>query len=185
MDPHLVRRVLRRPTFPRILTVGAPSMPRYRLALVAGAASIVAIAAAGCGSTGQSPSTSAKPKPSGNPKSAKVQIQIAAPIADATVRAPRVVVRGTVTPADASVQITGLTAAVENGVFHRSIPVTVGSNNIDVVATKAGMDPVTAALSITRGQSEAQLAKARAAEQHRQAARKAARATRERAAAAR
>ena len=148
-------------------------MTRSRSALVAAGTALVVLAGAGCGGTGPSQSAPAKSK-----VAAKVQVQIAAPVADATVRTARVVVRGTVTPPDAAVQITGLMAAVQNGVFHRSIPVTMGSNNIDVVATKSGLAPVTQSVSIKRGQSEAQAAKARAAARRRAAVSAAAQAAR-------
>src|SRR3954447_6546088 len=149
----------RPPLFPVLRSL---LMSRSRVAAMAAVVSAVALVGAGCGSSDQSSSQAAKPGPSRDSAAAKVRIEIAAPVADATVRTPRVVVRGTVTPPDAAVQITGLTAAVANGVFHRSIPVTPGQNSIDVVATKAGLDPVTTSLSVKRGQSEAQLAQARA-----------------------
>src|SRR3954469_23853983 len=127
------------------------------------------MALAGCGDDGTGGSTASSVASTADTDKPKIKVVIAAPQADATIRDDRVVVRGTVVPPDAAVQITGLTAAVESGVFHRSVPIKSGPNSLDVVATKDGMDPVTKSVSITRGRSEQQIAKARAASEKRAA----------------
>jgi hypothetical protein len=66
------------------------------------------------------------------------------------VRTDRITVRGTVTPADAAVQVTGQSAQVGNGVFTTSVAVHPGDNSIDVVASAPGLAPATTTITITR-----------------------------------
>jgi hypothetical protein len=77
-------------------------------------------------------------------------IQITAPADGSSVRADRVTVRGTVTPADATVQILGKPAQVGNGVFAGSVPLHRGANTIDVVASAAGSTPATTTITVNR-----------------------------------
>jgi hypothetical protein len=127
-----------------------------------------ALTASGCGSSDKASTSSSAGAVKAAP--ATIKIEISGPAEGTTVRDDRIVVRGTVTPVDAAVQITGLTAAVENGVFHRSIPLPMGQSRLDVVATKAGMDPKTAAVSVSRARSTSAIAKEKAAADKRAAA---------------
>jgi len=94
------------------------------------------VATAGCGS-----SKKAAPK---------VGVNVTAPADGTRVRASRVTVRGTVTPSDANVEVVGRTAQVSNGVFTASVPLSPGSNQIDVVATESGSSPATTAITVIR-----------------------------------
>jgi len=79
-----------------------------------------------------------------------VKLEITAPADGTSVRADRVAVRGTVTPADATVQILGRPAQVGNGVFAGSVPVHRGANTIDVVASAPGSAPASATIIVNR-----------------------------------
>jgi hypothetical protein len=79
-----------------------------------------------------------------------VALQVAAPQDGGSVNADRVTVRGTVTPANATVQILGKPAQVGNGVFVGSVPLHAGSNTIDIVASAAGSTPSTTTITVTR-----------------------------------
>ena len=59
-------------------------------------------------------------------------------------------VRGTVTPADATVQIAGHTASVDGGQFSLTVSLAPGGNVIDVAATSPGRRPATDAVRIIR-----------------------------------
>jgi Glucodextranase, domain B len=82
--------------------------------------------------------------------SSSVSVQISSPQDGGSVQADRVTVRGTVTPADAAVQILGQPAQVGNGVFTRSVPLHRGANTIDVVASAAGSAPATTTITVNR-----------------------------------
>jgi hypothetical protein len=79
-----------------------------------------------------------------------IAVNVTAPADGSTVRASRVTVRGTVTPPDANVQVVGQAAQVGNGVFTASVPLSPGSNKIDVVATESGSSPATTAITVIR-----------------------------------
>jgi hypothetical protein len=90
--------------------------------------------------------------------SAETELNVIAPADASTVRAERVLVRGTVVPADASVQIMGRPIKVTNGLFRANTPLQMGSNSIDVVAVANGSNPVTTTVLVNRGRTAAQLA---------------------------
>jgi hypothetical protein len=97
------------------------------------------------------------------------KLTVLAPIAGSTIRTQSVSVRGTVVPSNAQVEVEGRPAEVAGGVFRESVPVDVGSNTIDVVASREGADPVTRTVEITRGRTAAQLARAAGAKAKRRA----------------
>lgn len=113
-----------------------PAVAR-RLALTGLLLAALALAAvlAGCGSSKES---------------VAVRVQITAPADGSTVRSGRVVVRGTVSPANATVQVTGRSAQVGDGIFSVSVPLRYGSNTIDVIASGAGAAPVTTTVTVKR-----------------------------------
>jgi Glucodextranase, domain B len=96
------------------------------------------LALVACGSSSQTPAASS------------VTLQIAAPVNGSAQRADRVTVRGTVTPADATVQIVGQPAQVGNGVFAGSVALQRGANAIDVVASAPGFAPATETITVKR-----------------------------------
>jgi hypothetical protein len=107
-----------------------------------------------------------------------IEIAVAFPAAGTTIRKDEVSVRGTVTPGDATVQVAGTQVTVTDGAFEATIPLTMGSNTIDVLATRPGLDPASKTLEVVRGRTEAQIAKARKIREIRAAKRRAEAATR-------
>jgi hypothetical protein len=86
---------------------------------------------------------------SSTPKeSARVQINV--PIDGGAIRSKRITVRGTVTPANASVRILGQPAQVQDNVFSSSVGLHPGVNHIDVVATGPDIDPMSTAITVIR-----------------------------------
>jgi hypothetical protein len=105
-------------------------------------ACLATAAAAGCG--GEDPKHAARPP-------AAVDLQVSAPDDMSTVRAESVVVKGTVTPASAAVQVLGQRAAVSGGgTFTTTVALQPGSNVIDVMATASGRGPTLTAFRVTR-----------------------------------
>ena len=95
------------PRRPTMLTTRTHShKPAHMIALSLCAAVLVAIVSAGCGATRTSP-----------PTPEKVTVTLMSPTIGSRTAADHVTVRGTVTPADAVVEIQGQPAAVGNGVF--------------------------------------------------------------------
>jgi hypothetical protein len=103
-------------------------------ALAAGALG-VSVLGLGCGSS--------EPR-----KSARVQVNV--PVDGSTIRSKRITVRGTVTPANASVRILGQQAQVQDNVFSSSVGLDPGENHIDVVATGPDIDPTSTAITVIR-----------------------------------
>lgn len=118
---------------------------------VGASACALALWLAACGSADEEKPAAAKPV------AQATKLTVIAPANNATVRTPTVGVRGTVAPADARVLVTGKAAEIADGVFSATIPVSVGENSIDVVATAPGAQPVTRTLTVTRGRTQAQL----------------------------
>ncbi len=100
--------------------------------LVATAVTLVVLGVAGCGSTTTSTSTVA---------SGTVNVVVTAPTGGSVIAGSSVVVRGTVTPTNATVQVQGQPAAVGNGVFTGSAALHAGKNTIDVIGSAAGATP--------------------------------------------
>ena len=138
----------------------------------AGACALV-LGLAACGSSPSNEgAASEQAGQAGKPAAAaapKTKLTVLAPAGSATVRTGQVVVRGTVVPADAQVQVMGRTAKVSAGLFRATAALEMGANDIDVVAVATGAEPVTTTVSVTRGRTAAQLAAAAAAKKKRQA----------------
>jgi hypothetical protein len=81
---------------------------------------------------------------------ARVELKLSLPDDGGMVRDERVLVRGTVTPADAAVSVGGEDADVSAGEFTAEVPLNPGGNVIDVTATSPGRRPATDAVRITR-----------------------------------
>ncbi len=77
-------------------------------------------------------------------------VTVTAPADGSSTRESRVTVRGTVTPANASVTVMGRNAQVANGVFTVSVPLKSGNNDIDVLATGPGVTPGTTTILVKR-----------------------------------
>ena len=81
---------------------------------------------------------------------ARVTLKLNLPDDGGMVRDERVVVRGTVSPADASVRVGGEDAEVDGGEFSREVPLEPGGNVIDISASSPGRRPATDAVRVTR-----------------------------------
>lgn len=88
-----------------------------------------------------------EPRPSTQPR---VAIKLTAPNDGGSVRAERVEVRGTVTPADASVRVAGEQVEVSAGEFSAEVELEPGGNVIDVTATSPGRRPATEGVGVVR-----------------------------------
>ena len=86
-------------------------------------------------------------------------LELHAPEDGDVVRSGRVVVRGAVTGAGATVRVAGRTAPVRDGVFAREVPLSPGRNRIRVVASARGRS-LTAAVSVRRGRPFSALGRA-------------------------
>ncbi|MDA0182968.1 PASTA domain-containing protein [Solirubrobacter phytolaccae] len=87
------------------------------------------------------------PKPAAN---ARVTLKLSLPDDGGMVRDERVVVRGTVSPADASVRVGGEDAEVDGGEFSKEVALAPGGNVIDISASSPGRRPATDAVRVTR-----------------------------------
>jgi hypothetical protein len=96
------------------------------------------------------------------PKAEAVRVQVIAPPDGSSVGSERVTIRGTVSPADANVQILGNAVQVGNGVFTGSVPLHVGSNTIDIVASAPNATPTSVTINIRRVASASAAPKPRA-----------------------
>jgi hypothetical protein len=107
---------------------------------------LVLVLAAGLGlsACGEAPRPAAEPR---------VKLKLELPGDGVVVRAEAVQVRGTVTPAGATVQIEGKAAQVQAGRFTAEIALAPGGNVIDVSASSPGRRPATDALRVKRDMS--------------------------------
>jgi hypothetical protein len=80
----------------------------------------------------------------------KPGMNILTPRDGAEVREDAVLVEGTVTPPDATVQVAGRPARTQNGVFASRVPVDRGSNRVEVAAKANGQEIGREALTIKR-----------------------------------
>src|SRR3954447_18104174 len=87
------------------------------------------------------------PRPTTEPR---VKLKLDLPDDGRSVRDEHVLVRGTVTPADAAVQVAGADAQVDGGEFSATVPLAPGNNVIDVTATASGRRPATDAVRVSR-----------------------------------
>jgi len=81
---------------------------------------------------------------------ARVTLKLSLPDDGGTVRDERVMVRGTVSPADAAVAVGGEDAEVDGGEFTREVPLEPGANVIDITATSPGRRPAADAVRVVR-----------------------------------
>jgi glucodextranase-like protein len=81
---------------------------------------------------------------------AKPSMTVLTPRDGAELREDRVLVEGTVTPPDATVQVEGRPARTQNGVFASRVPVDRGSNRVEVTAKANGQEIGREALTIKR-----------------------------------
>ncbi len=79
-----------------------------------------------------------------------MKLKLELPDDGAMVRADIVEVRGTVTPADAAVQVAGKNAQVDGGEFVARVTLAPDGNVIDITATSPGRRPATDAVRIRR-----------------------------------
>jgi hypothetical protein len=80
----------------------------------------------------------------------RVTLKLQAPDDAKTLRADRVQVQGTVSPAGARVEVDGHEAPVNGGTFVADVPLQPGGNVIDVTATAPGRRPDADAVRVTR-----------------------------------
>jgi hypothetical protein len=88
-----------------------------------------------------------EPRPANEPR---VRLKLDVPSDGRSVRAERVTVRGSVTPADAAVRVAGEDADVTGGAFVAEVVLVPGGNIIDVSATAPGRRPATDAVRVLR-----------------------------------
>jgi hypothetical protein len=87
------------------------------------------------------------PRPATEPR---VKLKLEAPDDGGTTRAGHVAIRGSVTPADAAVQVMGVEAQVSAGEFTADVDLQPGGNVIDITASSPGRRPATDALRFVR-----------------------------------
>jgi hypothetical protein len=87
------------------------------------------------------------PRPATEPR---VKLKLDLPDDGRLIRDDNVLVRGTVTPADAAVLVAGVEATVDGGRFSASVKLVAGGNVIDVTATSPGRRPATDAVRVLR-----------------------------------
>lgn len=107
-----------------------------RTSLLAGAACALLLTACG----GDKPATATAP----------VRLQVTAPHDMGSVRAARVEVRGTVTPASAVVTVRGERAVVSGGTWGAQVSLEPGVNVIDVLASAGRARPALTAVRVRR-----------------------------------
>ena len=112
--------------------------------LAIGALLLLALVSTGCGSTTTATRTIGP---------STVTIALTSPSRGSVVSGDRVTVRGTVSPANAAVQIQGQPAAVGNGVFTGSATLHGGKTTIDVVGSASGATPVATSVDVSRPRS--------------------------------
>ncbi len=93
---------------------------------------LLALVIAGCGSSTTSTSTV---------DSGVVTVVVTSPTSGSVIAGTSVVVRGTVSPANATVQIQGQPAAVGNGVFTGTATLHGGKTTVDVIGSAPGATP--------------------------------------------
>ena len=111
------------------------------LSAAAGAA-LLALACSGCGST-TTTTTSAE-------NASAVTVALTSPTSGSVIAADQVIVRGTVSPANAAVQVQGQPAAVGNGVFTGTATLHGGKTTIDVIGSAPGATPDSTTVMVAR-----------------------------------
>lgn len=113
-----------------------------RLLVVGFAAGAAALGAAGCGSS----SNTSTVVVSGG----AVKVIVTAPTSGSVIDSDSVTVRGTVTPANATVQVAGKPAAVGNGIFTGTASLHGGKTTIDVIGSAPGAAPGSTSIVVVR-----------------------------------
>ncbi len=134
---------LRLPTRPR----RSARRTSKAIGLGAGAAvALLALAISGCGSTTTTTTTSAE-------NASAVTVALTSPTGGSVIAADQVIVRGTVSPANATVQVQGQPAAVGNGVFTGTATLHGGKTTIDVIGSAPGATPDSTTVMVARQSS--------------------------------
>jgi hypothetical protein len=105
---------------------------------------VASLAIAGCGSTTTTISNAAATSPRA------VSVVVTSPTSGSVISADSVVVRGTVDPPSATVQVQGRAAAVGNGIFSATANLHGGRTTIDVIGSSPGAAPGSNAVSVTK-----------------------------------
>lgn len=124
---------------------------RWKLGAPAAVALVLAaagLATAGCGSTTTTISNAAATGPR------TVSVAVTSPTGGSVIAADSVVVRGTVDPASATVQVQGRPAVVGNGVFTVTADLHGGKTTIDVIGSAPGATPGSTAVVVSRQSGE-------------------------------
>jgi heat shock protein HslJ len=111
-------------------------------AYAAAAVTLFAVVSSGCGSTTTTTTSAAGAGP--------VMVAVTAPSSESVINSDQVTVRGTVSPANATVQIEGQPAAVGNGVFTGNATLHGGKTTIDVIGSAPGATPGSTSIVIAR-----------------------------------
>jgi heat shock protein HslJ len=106
------------------------------------AVALLALALSGCGST-TTTTTSAE-------NASAVTVALTSPTGGSVIAADQVIVRGTVSPANATVQVQGQPAAVGNGVFTGTATLHDGKTTIDVIGSAPGATPDSTTVMVAR-----------------------------------
>ena len=106
------------------------------------AIALLALAVSGCGST-TTTTTSAE-------NASAVTVALTSPSSGSVIAADQVIVRGTVSPANAVVQVQGEPAAVGNGVFTGTATLHGGKTTIDVIGSAPGATPDSTSIMVAR-----------------------------------
>jgi hypothetical protein len=106
------------------------------------AVALLALAVSGCGST-TTTTTSAE-------NASAVTVALTSPSSGSVIAADQVIVRGTVSPSNAIVQVQGQPAAVGNGVFTSTATLHGGKTTIDVIGSAPGATPDSTSIMVAR-----------------------------------
>jgi hypothetical protein len=124
------------------LSTRSTTVTRIAALLVGGIVLALAAAATGFGSTTAAPTRTLA--------SGAVSVAVTAPTSGSVIAGNSVTIRGTVSPANATVQIQGQPAAVGNGVFTGTATLHGGKTTIDVIGSAAGATPGSTSITISQ-----------------------------------
>jgi len=123
-------------------TTRSSTATRIAALLVGGLVLALVAAATGFGSTTAAPTRTLA--------SGVVSVAVTAPTSGSVIAGNSVTIRGTVSPANATVQIQGQPAAVGNGVFTGTATLHGGKTTIDVIGSAAGATPGSTGITISQ-----------------------------------
>lgn len=126
----------------------APRRRRSRLARIAGSAGVLAVMGAGLSACGSTSTTTISAAAARSPE--PVAVVVTSPTSGSVIAANTVIVRGTVTPSSASVQIQGKPAAVGDGVFEGTASLHAGKTTIDVIGSAPDEAPGSTSVVVTQ-----------------------------------